>query len=142
MHIISPFPSSPSRAYMNPSFGSGGTMGSLSISWFDRGHIPQPNLTVGSWNLPYYGSNPRITFPEASSQMDDYSAYHTLSIYHSSIMSVPTGTFPMTTLHLSSSISYGGSHFYGMGYPLHGIPASRGNIYPHLSNLGHTFLSS
>jgi hypothetical protein len=118
-NMPSPFPSSPSPSYMNPSFGSGGMMPPFSTSSFDGSHIPQPTLTVGGWNLPSYGSNPSFTFPGESAQMGGYSTYYTPSIYPSSTMPVPTNTFPMADLHLSSGISYGGSQFYGTGYPLH-----------------------
>jgi hypothetical protein len=81
--MLSPFPSSPSYAYMNPSFGSGGMMAPFSISSFDRSHIPQLNLIVGGWNLPSYRSNPRFTFLGESAQMGGYSSYYTPSIYPS-----------------------------------------------------------
>jgi hypothetical protein len=55
-NMPSPFPSSPSPAYMNPSFGSGGTMALLSTSSFDRIHVPQTTLMVGGWNPPSYES--------------------------------------------------------------------------------------
>jgi hypothetical protein len=56
------FPSSPWATYVNPSFGSGGTMASLSTSLFDRSHVPQPTLIVGHWNLPSYKSSPSHVF--------------------------------------------------------------------------------
>jgi hypothetical protein len=109
---------------------------------FGGSHIPQPTLIVGGWNLPYYGSNPSFTFPGASSQMGGHSSYYTSPIYPSSAMSVCMNTFPMADPHLSSGVSSGGSHFYSMGNSLHKVPSSRGNIYPHLSNLCHVAFSS
>jgi hypothetical protein len=135
-------PSSPSPAYMNPSVGSRGMMTLFSTSVFDESHIPQPNLTVGGWNIPSYGYNPSFTFPRASSQMGGYSAYYAPSIYPSSVMPVPMNAFPMADLHLSSGVSSGGSHFYNMGNPLHRVPLSGGNVYPHLSNPCHVAFSS
>jgi hypothetical protein len=35
-----------------------------------------------------------------------------------------------------------GSQFYSMGNPLHGVPSSGGNIYPHMSNPCHVTFSS
>jgi hypothetical protein len=101
---------------------------------FVGSHVPQPSLTVGGWNLPSYGSNPSFSFLGASAQMGGHSTYYILSIYPSSTMSVPMKDFPMTDLHLSSGISSGGSQFYSMGNPLHEVPSSGGNIYPHMSN--------
>ena len=60
-NMPSPFPSSPSPAYMNHDFGSGGTMALSSTSSFDMNHIPQSTLIVGGLNIPYYGSNHVIT---------------------------------------------------------------------------------
>jgi hypothetical protein len=141
-NMPSPFPSSPLSAYMNPSFGSGGTMTPLSTYSFDMSHVPQPTLIVGGWNIPSYRSNPSHVFSGASAQMGGYSTYYTPSMYPSSTMPVPTNTFPMVGPHMSSVISYRGNHFYGMGYPLHGTPSHGGNIYPHLTNPYHTFVSS
>jgi hypothetical protein len=78
-NMPSPFPSSPWPTYMNPSFGSGGTMAPPSTSSFDRSHVPQPTLTVGGWNLPSYGSSPSHVFSGASTQMGGYSTYYTPS---------------------------------------------------------------
>jgi hypothetical protein len=140
--MLSPFPSSPSPAYMDPSFGSGGMMAHFSTSSFDGSHIPQLILTVGGWNLPSYKSNHGFTLPGESAQMGGYSAYFIPSIYPAPAMSVPTNTFPTTDLHPPSGISYRGSQFYSMGYPLPEIPSSGGNIYPHPINPCHTFFSS
>jgi hypothetical protein len=74
--------------------------------------------------------------------MGGYSTYYAPSIYPSSSMPVPTNTFPMTDLHLSYSISYRWSRFYGMGYPIHGISSPGGIVYPHLSNPCHDVFSS
>ena len=109
---------------------------------FVGSHIPQPNLTVGGWNIPSYESNPRFTIPGASAQMGSHSTYYTSFVYQSSAMPVPTNTFPMTDLHFSSGVSSGGSQFYSMGNPLHEVSSSRGNIYPHLSNPCHVAFSS
>jgi hypothetical protein len=141
-NMPSPFPSSPLPAYMNPSFGSGGMMTPLSTSSFDRSHVPQPTLTVGGWNLPSYGSNPSHAFSGASAQMGGYSTYYTPSVY-------PSSCYASSYEHSS----HGGSpyvlwyfiqreSFYGMGYPLHGTPSHGGNIYPHLNNPYHAFVSS
>jgi hypothetical protein len=43
---------------------------------------------------------------------------------------------------MSSSVSSRGSQFYSMGNPLHKVPLSGGNIYPHLSNSFHVTFSS
>jgi hypothetical protein len=141
-NVPSPFPSSPWPIYMNPSFGSGGTMGPSSTSSFDRSHVPQPTLIVGGWNLPSYGSSHSHVFLGADTQMGGYSTYYTPSVYPSSAMSFPSNTFPMVGPHISSGISYGGNQFYDSGYPLHGTPSHGGNIYPHLNNPYHTFVSS
>jgi hypothetical protein len=128
-NMPSPFPSSPSPAYMNPGFGSGGTMAStLYMSSFDRSHIPQPTLTVGGWNLPSYGSNPGFILPGESSQMGGYSTYYTPSVYPSSAMPVPTNTLPMAGLHLSSGISYEGIGFMVWDTPFT-EPLHMGEIY-------------
>jgi hypothetical protein len=119
----------------------GGMMAPLSISSFDKSHIPQPTLTVGGWNLPSYESNPSLSFSGVSAPMGGYSSYYAPSIYPSSIMSVPMNTFPMKDLNTSSSISYGGIQFYGTGYTLHGITSSGGNVYPQANNPCHAFLS-
>ena len=50
--------------------------------------------------------------------------------------------FPMMGPHISLGMSYKEHYFYGSGYPLHGTPSKRGNIYPHLNNPYHTFISS
>jgi hypothetical protein len=97
---------------------------------------------VGGWNIPSYGSNPSFTFPGASAQMGGHSTYYISSIYPSSAMLVPMNTFPMEDLHLSSGVSSRGSQFYSMGNPLHEVPSSGGNIYPHLSNPCHVTFSS
>jgi hypothetical protein len=117
-------------------------MAPLSISLFDRGYIPQPSLIVGGWNLPSYRSNPSLSFSGASAPMGASSAYYASSTYPSSALSVPMNTFPMKNLHPSSSISYEGSQFYGMSYPLHESPSSGGNVYPQPNNPCHAFLSS
>ena len=110
-NMPSPFPSSPWTTYMNPSFGSGGTMAPLYTYSFDRIHVPQPTLTVGGWNLPSYRSNPSHAFLGSISQMGGYSTYYTPSVHPSSSMPVPTNTFPMASPHISSSISYRGNQF-------------------------------
>jgi hypothetical protein len=99
-------------------------------SSFVGSHILQTPLTVGGWNLPSYES----TMREVSAQLSNPSTCYTPSTYPSSTMSVPTNTFPMVDLHLPSGVSSGGSYFYSMGNPLHKVPLSRGNIYPHMSN--------
>jgi hypothetical protein len=108
-NMFSPFPSSSSSSYMNPIFGSGGMMTHFSTYSFDGSHIPQPNLTVGGWNLPSYESNPSFTLLGENSQMGGYSTYYTPSIYPSFTMPVSMNTLPMESLHLSSCISYRGS---------------------------------
>ena len=97
-------------------------------------HIPQPNIMVGGWNLPSYGSNPRFTFPGESAQMGSHSTYYIPFIYPYSTMSIRMNYFPMADLHLSYDFSSGGTQFYSMGNSLHEVPSSRGNIYPHMSN--------
>jgi hypothetical protein len=140
-NMYSHFPSSVSSSYLNPSFGSGGMMHPNSLFSFGESHIPQPTLTLRGWNLPSYGSNPSFTFPGESAQMGGHSTYFILSIYPSSAMSVPMNAFPMANLHLSSGVSSGGIQFYSMGNPLHEVPSSGGNIYPHLSNPCHVAFS-
>jgi hypothetical protein len=73
--------------------------------------------------------------------MGGSSTYYISSIYPSSAMLVPTNTFLMEDLLLSSSVSSRGSQYYSMGNPLHGAPLSRGNIYPHPSNPHHVAFS-
>jgi hypothetical protein len=141
-NMPSPFPSSPSPAYMNLGFGTGGTMALLYAFSLYKSLIPQPTLTVGGWNLPSYGSNSGFILLGASAQMGGYSTYYTPSVYPSSAMPVPTNTLPMAGLHMSSGISYRGNQFYGTCYPLHGTPSYGGNIHPHLNNLCHAFVSS
>ena len=109
---------------------------------FGGSHIPQPTLTVGGWNIPTYGSNPRFTFLGEISQMGSHSTYYIPSIYPSSAMLVPKNAFPMADLCLSYGVSSGGSYFYSMGNPPHGVPSSGGNIYPHMSNPCHVAFSS
>jgi hypothetical protein len=89
-----------------------------------------------------YGPNPRFDFLGLSVQMGSPSTYYIPSIYPSSTMSIPTNVFLMADLLLSSGVSSEGSQFYSMGNPLHGVPSSRGNIYPHLSNPCHVAFSS
>jgi hypothetical protein len=43
---------------------------------------------------------------------------------------------------MSSVISYEGNQFCDTGYPLHRTPSHGGNIYPHLNNTYHDFVSS
>jgi hypothetical protein len=74
--------------------------------------------------------------------MGGYYTYYTPSVYPSSSMMVPMNNFPMVGPHISSGIPYGGNQFYGSGYPLHRTPSHEGNIYPHLSNPYHNFVSS
>jgi hypothetical protein len=142
LNMPSPFPSSPWPTYVNPIFGSEGTMALPSMSSFDRIHVPQPTLTVGGWNLSSYGSGPSHAFLGANTQMGGNYTYYTPSVYPSSVMKNPTNNFPMVGPHLSSSISYGRNQFYGSGYPLHETPSDGGNIYPHLNNPYHTSISS
>jgi hypothetical protein len=113
-----------------------------SMSSFDRSHVPQPTLTMGGQNIPSYGSSPSHSFSGAGTQMGGYSTYYTPSVYPSSTTLVPTNTFPMVGSHISYGISYRGNQFYGTGYPLHETPSHGGNIYPHLNNPYHTFVSS
>jgi hypothetical protein len=51
-------------------------------------------------------------------------------------------TFPMVDLHLPFGFSFRGSNFCSMGNPLHEVPSSGGNIYPHISNPCHVTFSS
>jgi hypothetical protein len=74
--------------------------------------------------------------------MRGHSTYYISSIYPSSVKSVPTNAFPMADLHMSSGVSSGGSQFYSMGNPIHEVPSSGGNIYPHPSNPCHVTFSS
>jgi hypothetical protein len=103
LDMSSHFPSSVSPPYANTSFGSGGMMPPYSPSPFGGSHILQTPLTVGGWNLPSYES----TMREVSAQIGNHSTYYTPSTYPSSAMSVPTNTFPMADLHLSSGVSSG-----------------------------------
>jgi hypothetical protein len=73
--------------------------------------------------------------------MGGHSTYYILSIYPSYAMSVPTNSFPMAYLHVSSGVSPKGSAFYSMGNPLHEVPSCGGNIYPHMSNPCHVAFS-
>jgi hypothetical protein len=107
-------------------------------SLFGGSHVPQTTLTVGGWNIPSYES----TLREESSKIGNLSTYYTSSTYPSSAMSVPTSIFPMENLHLSSGVSSRGSYFYSMGNPLHKVPSSGGNMYPHSNNPYHAFVSS
>jgi hypothetical protein len=74
--------------------------------------------------------------------MGSHSTYYIPSIYPSSAMSVPTKCFshggPPSVLWCFIQ----GSQFYSMGNPLHKVPSSGGNIYPHLSNPCHVTFSS
>jgi hypothetical protein len=140
-YMSSHFPSYVSSSYVNPIFGSGGMTPPFSPFSFGGGHIPQLNLMVRGWNLPSYGSNPSFTFLGEIAQMDDHSTYYILTIYPSSAMPIPMNAFPMMDLRLSSGVSFGGSKFYIMGNPLHEVPLSGGNIYPHLSNPFHVAFS-
>jgi hypothetical protein len=141
-NMPSPFPSSPQPTYVNPSFGFGGTMAPPSMYSFDRSHVPRPTLTVGGWNLPSYAYSPSRAFSGAITQMCGYSTYYTPYVYPSSSIIVPMNTFSMAGPHISSGLSYEGNHFYGSGYPLYKTPSHGGNIYPHLNNPYHTFVSS
>jgi hypothetical protein len=142
LEMSSHLPSFVSSSYVNPSFGSGGMKPPFSPFSFGGSHIPQPTLMVGGWNLHSYESNHSFTFPGASAQMGGHSTYYISSIYPSSTMSVPTNAFPMEDIHFSPGVSSKGSQFYSMGNPLHEVPSSRGNIYPHLSNPFHVASSS
>jgi hypothetical protein len=131
-------PSFVSPPYESTSFGSGGMMPPSYPSLFGGSHILQTPLTIGGWNLPSYKS----TMREVSAQLRNYSTYYTPSTYPSFTMSIHTNTFPMVDLHLSSGVSSRGGYFCSMGNPLHEVLSSRGNIYPHMSNLCHvTFYS-
>jgi hypothetical protein len=136
------FPSSVLSSYVNPSFGSRSMMHPYSPFSFGGSHIPQPNLMVGGWNPPSSRPNPSFSFPRSSAQMGGPSTYYISSIYPSFAMLVPTHTFLMADLLLSSGVSSRGSQFYSMGNALHGVPSSGGNIYPHLSNPCHVAFSS
>jgi hypothetical protein len=109
---------------------------------FGGSQIPQPTLTVGGWNIPFYESNPSFTFLGESAQMGGHSTYYIPSIYPSSAMPVPTNAFPREDLHLSSGVSSGGVSFIVWETPFTEVPSSRGNIYPHLSNPCHVAFSS
>jgi hypothetical protein len=71
----SPVQSSPWSTYMNPSTGFGGTMAPMPMYSFDMSHVPQPNFTMGGWNLPSYRSSPSYAFSRANTQMGAYSTY-------------------------------------------------------------------
>jgi hypothetical protein len=105
--MSSHFPSSVLPPYANTSFGSGDMMPPSYPSLFGGSHILQTPLTVGGQNIPSYES----TMREVNAQLSNHSTYHTLSTYPSSIMSVPTNTFPMADLHLSSGVSFRGELF-------------------------------
>jgi hypothetical protein len=91
-----------------------------SPSLFDGSHILQTPLTIGGWNLPSYES----TMREVNSQLRNHFTYDTSSTYPYSAMSVPTNTFTIEELHLSSSVSSWGSYFYSMGNPPNEVPSS------------------
>jgi hypothetical protein len=74
--MSSPLKSSPWSTYMNPSIGSGGTMAPMPTSSFDMSHVPQPDFTMGGWNLPSYGSIPNYALSRANTQMGAYSTYY------------------------------------------------------------------
>jgi hypothetical protein len=135
-------PSFVSSTYVNPSFGSRGIMPPYYPFSFGGSHIPKPNIIVGGWNIPSYGSNPSFTFLGESAQMGAHSTYYISSIYPSSSMSVLKNTFPMEELHIFYGVSSRGSQFYSMGNPLHKVSSSGANIYPHLSNPCHVAFSS
>jgi hypothetical protein len=141
-NMSSHFPFSVSSSYVNPSFGYGGMMPPYSLFSFGGSHIPQPTLMVGGWNPPSYGPNLGFSFQGSSAQMGGPSTYFILSIYPSSVMSVPTNSFLMVELLLSTSVSSRENQFYSMGNPLHGVPLSGGNVYPHPSNPCHVAFSS
>jgi hypothetical protein len=128
-NVPSPFPSSPWPTYMNPSFGSGGTMAPPSSSSFDRIHAPQPTLTMGGWNIPSYRSSPSHIFSGANTQMGRL--FYLLHPLHVSFISmpVPMKIFPMAGPHISPGIPYRGNQFYSSGYPLHGTPSHGDNLY-------------
>jgi hypothetical protein len=136
--MSSHMPSSISPPYANTSFGFRGMMPPSYPSPFGGSHILQTPLTIGGWNLPSYKS----TMREVNAQLSNHSTYYTPSTYSSFTISVPTNTFPMVDLHLSSGVSSGGSHFYSMGNPPHKFPSPGGNIYPHISNPCHVAFSS
>jgi hypothetical protein len=138
LDMSSHFPSSIFPSYANTSFGSGGMMPTSYPSPFGGSHILQTSLTVGGWNLPSYKS----TMREVSSQLCYHSTYYTPSTYPSFAMLVPMNTFPMADLHVSSGVSSGEIYFCSMGNPLHEVPSSGGNIYPHMSNPFHVDFSS
>jgi hypothetical protein len=140
-NMSSDLPSSVSLSYVNLSFGSGGMIPPYSSFLFCGIHIPQPNLMVGSWNPPSSGPNPSFTFPGLSSQMDGQFTSYILSFIPSSSMSILTNTFIMVNPCFSFSVPSRGSQFYSMGNPLHRVPSSWGNIYPHLSNPCHVTFS-
>jgi hypothetical protein len=135
--MSSHFPSSVLTSYANKSFGSRGMMPPSYLSSFGGSHILQTPLTVGGWNLPSYES----TMKEVSAQLCNHYTYYTLSTYPSFAMSVPKNTFPMDDPYLSSGASSEGSYFCSMGNPLHKVPSSGGNIYPHMSNPCHDAFS-
>jgi hypothetical protein len=132
----SPVQPSPWPTYMNPSIGPGGTMASMTTSSFDMSRIH-----VGGWNLPPYGSNTSYALSGASTQMGAYPTYYPTPMYLLSAMSVPSNTFSMTGPQLPPGLSYGENQFYGLGYPLYGIPSQGGNIYPHSNNPYPTLVS-
>jgi hypothetical protein len=135
--MSSHFPSSVFPPYANTSFCSWGMMPPYIPSPFGGSHILQTPLTVGGWNIPSYES----TMREVSAQICNIYTYYSLSTHPSSAMSVPTNTFPMADLRLSSGVSSEGSYFYSMGNPPHEVPSSGGNIYPHMSNPCHVAFS-
>ena len=97
---------------------------------------------MGGWNLPSYGSSPSYVSSGASTQMGGYYTYCTPSMYLSPTMPVLTNTFPIEGPHISMGPSYGGNQFYSSSYPLQETPSHGDNIYPHLNNAYHNFVSS
>jgi hypothetical protein len=115
--VNSHFSSFVSSSYVNPTFGSRGTMPPYSPFSFGGGYIPQPNPMVGFYTHPSYGPNPKFTFPGESAQMGGPSTYYIQSIYASSIVLVPKNTFLTESLPLSSGVLSRWSQLYRMRNP-------------------------
>jgi hypothetical protein len=79
---------------------------------------------VGGWNHPSSRLNLSFTFIGESVEMGGPSTSHISSDIPSSTLSIPMNDFIMANPHLSSSVLYGGGHFYSMGNPLHEVPSS------------------
>jgi hypothetical protein len=113
------------------------------LSHFGGGHIPQSFPMVGGWNPPSSTPNPSYNFQGWNGQMGGVSTSYISSVYPSSTMHFPMNDFLMENPPLTYGITSGGINF-PWETPSHGVPSSRGNVYPHMGNLSYCifFLAS